>query len=215
MSPWSPKAYQVLAILLCQEFQITLLNLGLLWWSKAIKTPKLNTIWLELVANVLSMLIGLKGNNYYSKVVKRVNYKLWKNTFWVVIKGSSSVYMLYSGVSWAMDLFTIFFILFYFLSCQHFSSYLFVYILCSIICLCYHVFFHAMSDDLSHFNASRTVVSLFTPISWTLVQRSLVEKFILSERIHVHHCLRVYSFHCVFWVELVCWYLEYVQVKNK
>ena len=32
------------------------------------------------------MLIGLKGDNYYSKVFKRVNYKLWNNTFWVVIK---------------------------------------------------------------------------------------------------------------------------------
>ena len=31
------------------------------------------------------MLIGLKGDNYYSKVFIRVNYKLWNNTFWVVI----------------------------------------------------------------------------------------------------------------------------------
>ena len=31
--------------------------------QKAIKTPKLNTIWLELIARVLNMLIGLKGNN--------------------------------------------------------------------------------------------------------------------------------------------------------
>ena len=53
--------------------------------QKAIKTPKLNTIWLALIARVLNMLIGLKGNNYYSKVFKRVNYKLWNNTFWVVI----------------------------------------------------------------------------------------------------------------------------------
>ena len=44
--------------------------------KKAIKTPKLNTIGLELIAKVLNMLIGLKGNNYYSKVFKRVNYKL-------------------------------------------------------------------------------------------------------------------------------------------
>ena len=35
------------------------------------------------------MLIGLKGNNYYSKVFKRVNYKLSNNTFWVVIIYSS------------------------------------------------------------------------------------------------------------------------------
>ena len=54
--------------------------------QKAIKTPKLNTIGLELLAKVLNMLIGLKGNNYYSKVFKRVNYKLSNSTFWVVIK---------------------------------------------------------------------------------------------------------------------------------
>ena len=53
--------------------------------QKAIKTPKLNTIWLELIAKVLNMLIGLKDDNYYSKVFIRVNYKLWNNTFWVVI----------------------------------------------------------------------------------------------------------------------------------
>ena len=53
--------------------------------QKAIKTPKLNTIWLELIAMVLNILIGLKGDNYYSKVFKRVNYKLWNSTFWVVI----------------------------------------------------------------------------------------------------------------------------------
>ena len=52
--------------------------------QKVIKTPKLNTIWLELIVRVFNMLIGLKGDNYYSKVFKRVNYKLWNNTFWVV-----------------------------------------------------------------------------------------------------------------------------------
>ena len=46
--------------------------------KKAIKTPKINTIWLELIARVLNMLIGLKGDNYYSKVFKRVNHKLFK-----------------------------------------------------------------------------------------------------------------------------------------
>ena len=45
------------------------------------KNIKTYTIWLELIAMVLE----LKGNNYYSKVFKRVNYKLWNNTFWVVI----------------------------------------------------------------------------------------------------------------------------------
>ena len=53
--------------------------------QKAIKTPKLNTIRLELIVRVLNMLIGLKGDNYYSKVFKRVNYKLLSSTFWVVI----------------------------------------------------------------------------------------------------------------------------------
>ena len=53
--------------------------------QKAINTPKLNTIWLELIARVLNKLIGLKSDKYYSKVFKRVNYKLWNNTFWVVI----------------------------------------------------------------------------------------------------------------------------------
>ena len=49
------------------------------------KLSKLNTIWLELIARVLNMLIVLKGKHYYSKVFKRVNYKLWNSTFWVVI----------------------------------------------------------------------------------------------------------------------------------
>ena len=49
------------------------------------KTPKLNTIWLETITRVLNMPIELKGNNYYSKVFKRVNYKLQNSTFWVVI----------------------------------------------------------------------------------------------------------------------------------
>ena len=53
--------------------------------KKAIKTPKLNTIWLELIARVLNMLSRLKDDNYYSKVFKRVNYKLSNSTFWVVI----------------------------------------------------------------------------------------------------------------------------------
>ena len=70
----------------CHGFQRTLLNLGLLWWSKSYQNTKTNTIWLELIAKVLNMLIGLKDNNYYSKVFKRVKYKLWNNIFWVVIK---------------------------------------------------------------------------------------------------------------------------------
>ena len=53
--------------------------------KKAIKTSKLNTNWLEVITRVLNMSIELKGNNYYSKVFKRVNYKLSNSTFWVVI----------------------------------------------------------------------------------------------------------------------------------
>ena len=51
-----------------------------------IKSTKTYTIWLETIAKVLNMLIELKGNNYYSKVLKRVNYKLSNSTFWVVIR---------------------------------------------------------------------------------------------------------------------------------
>ena len=72
----------------CHGFQRTLLNLGLLWWSKSYQNTKLNTIWLELIARALNMLIGLEGDNYYSKVFKIVNYKLSNNTFWVVISHS-------------------------------------------------------------------------------------------------------------------------------
>ena len=49
------------------------------------KNTKTYTIWLEMIARVLNMLIGLKDNNYYSKVFKRINYKLQNSTFWVVI----------------------------------------------------------------------------------------------------------------------------------
>ena len=51
------------------------------------KNTKTYTIWLEMIAKALNMLIGLKGNNYYSKVFKRFNYKLWNSTFWVIING--------------------------------------------------------------------------------------------------------------------------------
>ena len=40
------------------------------------KNTKTYTIWLEMIAKVLNKLIELKVNNYYSKVFKRVNYKL-------------------------------------------------------------------------------------------------------------------------------------------
>ena len=89
------------------------------------------------------------------------------------------------------------------LSYHNFSSYLFVYILCSIICLCHCVFFYAMSDDLSHFSAWKIVMSPSIPISWTLAWRSLVEKVIFLERVHLYLCLRVYPFHYVFSVKLI------------
>ena len=63
--------------LLCHGLYKDLPHLRLLWWSKSYKkTPKLNTIWLETIARVLNIPIELKGNNYYSKVFKRVNYQL-------------------------------------------------------------------------------------------------------------------------------------------
>ena len=46
-----------------------------------IKSTKTYTIWLETIAKVLNMLIELNGNNYYSKVFKRVHYKLSNSTF--------------------------------------------------------------------------------------------------------------------------------------
>ena len=76
-------------------------------------------------------------------------------------------------------------------------------------------FFYALGDDFSYFNAWRTVTSFSTPISWTLIWRSLVEKVILSKRVCIRHCLRVYPFHYVFSEELIYWYLEYARVKEK
>ena len=49
------------------------------------KNTKTYTLSLEMIAKVLNMLIGLKGDNYYSKVFKRVYYKLSNSTFLVVI----------------------------------------------------------------------------------------------------------------------------------
>ena len=46
------------------------------------------------------MSIELKGNNYYSRVFKRVNYKLQNNMFWVVIMtllGSEFICILWIG----------------------------------------------------------------------------------------------------------------------
>ena len=55
------------------------------------KNTKTYTIWLEMIAKVLNMLIELKGNNYYWKVFKRVNYKLSNSTFWVVITPPTNI----------------------------------------------------------------------------------------------------------------------------
>ena len=122
--------------------------------------------------------------------------------------------MVYSGVSWAMDLLTHLLHYYFFVVLPSFFIIPLCLYLCSILCLYHHISFYAISDDLSHFNAWMIVISLSTPISWTLVRRSLVEKVILSERVRLHHCLREYPFHYVFSVVLVCWYLEYVQVKK-
>ena len=49
------------------------------------KNTKTCIKWLKSLSRVLNMPIELKRNNYYSKVFKRVNYKLWNSTFLVVI----------------------------------------------------------------------------------------------------------------------------------
>ena len=49
------------------------------------KNTKTYTKWLKLLSRVLNMPIELKGQNYYSKVFKRINYRLSNSTFWVVI----------------------------------------------------------------------------------------------------------------------------------
>ena len=49
------------------------------------KNTKTYTKWLKLLSRVLNMPIELKGQHYYSKVFKRINYKLSNSTFWVVI----------------------------------------------------------------------------------------------------------------------------------
>ena len=53
---------------------------------KAIKKHQNLTQLLETIARAPNMLIGLKGNNYYSMVFKRANYKLQNSMFWVVIR---------------------------------------------------------------------------------------------------------------------------------
>ena len=94
---WSSKAWFFMNLSfqkLCQELYTALPHS---WIALVIKNlSKLNTIWLELIARVLNMLIGLKGNKYYSKVFKRVNYKLSNNIFWVVISGSPTTINLLS-----------------------------------------------------------------------------------------------------------------------
>ena len=50
------------------------------------KNTKTCIKWLKLLSRVLNMPIELKGLNYYSKVFKRINYRLSNSTFWVVIR---------------------------------------------------------------------------------------------------------------------------------
>ena len=52
---------------------------------KAIKKHQNSTQLLETIARVPNMLIELKGNNYYSRLFKRANYKLQNSMFWLVI----------------------------------------------------------------------------------------------------------------------------------
>ena len=49
------------------------------------KNTKTYTKWLKSLSRVLNMPIELKSQNYYSKVFKKINYKLSNSTFWVVI----------------------------------------------------------------------------------------------------------------------------------
>ena len=57
------------------------------WFGDQItnKNTKTYTKWLKSLSRVLNMPIELKGLNYYSKVFKRINYRLSNSTFWVVI----------------------------------------------------------------------------------------------------------------------------------
>ena len=73
---------------------------------KAIKKHQNLTQLLETIARAPNMLIGLKGNNYYSMVFKRANYKLQNSIFWVVINHSSSVSLLaLTAPVWSTTLF--------------------------------------------------------------------------------------------------------------
>ena len=49
------------------------------------KNTKTYTKCIKLLSRVLNMPIELKGQNYYSTVFKRINYRLSNSTFWVVI----------------------------------------------------------------------------------------------------------------------------------
>ena len=122
--------------------------------------------------------------------------------------------MLYSWVSWAMDLLT------------HLLHYFFI-VLPSffIIPLCLYPLFYPLSLSSRFFLCHEWWSSTFqcmedghVPFHFYLMDigsRSLVEKVILSKRVHVHHCWRVYPFYYVFSKELIYWYLEYAQVKEK
>ena len=123
--------------------------------------------------------------------------------------------MLYSGVSWAMDLLTHLLHYFFVVLPSFFIIPHCLYPLFYNFFIYYHVSFFATSDDFSHFNAWRTVMSPSTPSSWTLVWRSLVKKVILSMRVCICHCLRVYPFHNVFSVEFICLIFRVCEEKKR
>ena len=63
--------------LLCHEFHKILPHSWLVLMIKKLpKTPKLSKNLLETLAKVLNVPIELKGINYYSKVFKKINFKL-------------------------------------------------------------------------------------------------------------------------------------------
>ena len=109
--------------------------------------------------------------------------------------------MLYSGVSWAMDLLTHLFH-YFLLSYHHFLSYLINYILCSILCLCNHIFllchewwsftFQCIGDDQVPFHSYFMDIGLET-LNWKchFVRESLYTP--LFESICISLCILIWA----------------------
>ena len=125
--------------------------------------------------------------------------------------------MHYSGVSYTLGLLVYFFTIFLSLWYQV-SSYLTVCILRSILLT-------SSSFDLPHFFSFPKFWSftfhcieydhITTYIPFTDIGLEILnwEGYLVSESLH--HCLRVYPYHYVFSLELICLYLEHVQLQQK